>query len=161
MGSSVYKINFYTENIWVLNKHGMPLCKPNMPWYQKGQGHPYKNCDHECQVGTAGVKSHWLVEWASYQIRKSAGCVFVPGMPGTFSLLPQVSDPDMDHGTCITHVPWCMPGSLTSGFLGSRWRGKRSQHFWHMRSLQFYVSGKRPMGCAVLYTSHVCHDLQK
>ena len=23
-----------------------------------------------------------------------------------------VSDPDMHHSTCVTHVPWCMPGSL-------------------------------------------------
>ena len=47
-----------------------------------------------------------------------------PGMPGTFSPSPQVSDPDMHHGTCVTHVPWCMPGSLTSGFLWNRRRGK-------------------------------------
>ena len=45
-------------------------------------------------------------------------------MPGTFSPQPRVSDPDMHHGTCVTHVPWCMPGSLTSSFLWSRWRGK-------------------------------------
>ena len=31
-----------------------------------------------------------------------------PGMPGTFSPPPRVSDPDMHHGTCVTHVPWCM-----------------------------------------------------
>ena len=37
-----------------------------------------------------------------------------------------VSDPDMHHGTCVTHVPCCMPGSLTSDFLWSRWRGKSS-----------------------------------
>ena len=47
-----------------------------------------------------------------------------PGMPGTFSPPPQVSDPDMHHGTCMTHVPWCMPGSLTRGFLYNRRRGK-------------------------------------
>ena len=29
----------------------------------------------------------------------------------------RVSDPDMHHGTCLTHGPWSMPGSLTSGFL--------------------------------------------
>ena len=28
---------------------------------------------------------------------------------------PRVSDPDMHHGTCLTHVPWCMSGSLTRG----------------------------------------------
>ena len=61
--------------------------------------------------------------WASCQIRKIAGA-HAPGMPGTFSLSPQVSDPDMHHGTCVTHVPWCMPGSLTSGFLWNRRRGK-------------------------------------
>ena len=37
-----------------------------------------------------------------------------PGMPGTFSPPPRVSDPDMHHGTCVTHVPWCIPGSLTN-----------------------------------------------
>ena len=26
---------------------------------------------------------------------------------------PLVGDPDMHHGTCVTHVPWCMSGSLT------------------------------------------------
>ena len=69
-----------------------------------------------------------------------------PGMPGTFSPLPHVSDPGIHHGTCVRHVPWCMPGSLTSGFLWSRWRGKRSRHSRRMRNPQFYVSGKRPMG---------------
>ena len=26
-----------------------------------------------------------------------------------------VNDPGMHHGTCVTHVPWCMSGSLTCG----------------------------------------------
>ena len=26
-----------------------------------------------------------------------------------------VSDPSMHHGTCVTHVPWCMSGSLNRG----------------------------------------------
>ena len=58
---------------------------------------------------------------------------------------PRVSDPDMHHGTCVTHVPWCIPVSLTSGFLWSRWQGKRSQHSRRMRNPQFYISGKRIM----------------
>ena len=28
---------------------------------------------------------------------------------------PLVIDPGMHHGTCVTHVPWCMSGSLTHG----------------------------------------------
>ena len=47
--------------------------------------------------------------------------VHAPGMPGTVSRhrlqrKPLVSsDPGMHHGTCVTHVPWCMSGSLTRG----------------------------------------------
>ena len=69
-----------------------------------------------------------------------------PGMPGTFSPPLWVSDPDTHHGTCVTHVSWCMPGSLTRGFSRNRWRGKRFRHSRRMRNPQFYVSGKRPIG---------------
>ena len=60
-----------------------------------------------------------------------------PGMLWTFSPPRRVSDPDVHHGTCV--------GSLTSGFLWRRWRGKRSRHSRRMRDLQFCVSGKRPI----------------
>ena len=53
---------------------------------------------------------------------------------------PPISDPGMHHGTCVTHVPWCMSGSPTCD--GG---GKRSRHSRHMRNPQFYVSGKRPI----------------
>ena len=66
-----------------------------------------------------------------------------PGMPGTFSPPSWISDSDMHHGTCVTHVPWCMPGSLNSCFIWIRWRGKCSRHSRRMRNPQFYVSGKR------------------
>ena len=32
-----------------------------------------------------------------------------------FQRKPLVSDPGMHHGTCVTHVPWCMSGLLTRG----------------------------------------------
>ena len=38
-----------------------------------------------------------------------------------------------------------MPGSLTSGFLWSQWRGKRSRHSRRMGNPQFCLSGKKPM----------------
>ena len=59
-----------------------------------------------------------------------------PGMPGTLSPPPRASNHDMDHGTCVTHMPRCMPGSLTNGFLWSRWRGKRSRHSQRMGNPQ-------------------------
>ena len=75
-----------------------------------------------------------------------------PGMPRTFSPPPpRVSNSDMHHGTCVRHVPQCMPGSLTSAFLWNRWRGKQSRHSRCMRNPQFYASGKRPM--ALTYSS--------
>ena len=43
-----------------------------------------------------------------------------PGKPRTISPPPRVSDPDMHHGTRVTHVSCCMSGSLTSGFLWNR-----------------------------------------
>ena len=58
--------------------------------------------------------------WASYQIRKIAVCA-CSGNAGNvfphrrFRRKPLVSDPGMHHDTCVTHVPWCMSGSLTCG----------------------------------------------
>ena len=67
----------------------------------------------------------------------------------------RISNLDMYHGTCVTHVPWCMPGSLTSGFLGSQWRGKRSRHSRRICNPHFYVSGKRPMVLTVQNTIYI------
>ena len=61
-----------------------------------------------------------LDAWASYQIRKIAGCACARNSGNVFphcrfQRIPLVSDPGMHHGTCVTHVPWCMSGSLTCG----------------------------------------------
>ena len=32
---------------------------------------------------------------------------------------PRVSDPGMHYGTCVTHVPWCMSGSLARSGRGN------------------------------------------
>ena len=58
--------------------------------------------------------------WASYQIRNIAGCACAGNAGNVFprrriQRKPLVSDPGMPHGTCVTHVPWCMSGSLTCG----------------------------------------------
>ena len=66
-----------------------------------------------------------MCHWASYAQLRVA---HAPGMPGTLSPPPRVSDPDMHPGTCVTHVPGCMSGSLTRGFHWCLWRGKRSRH---------------------------------
>ena len=62
----------------------------------------------------------WVAPWASYQIRTIAGCACARNAGNVFphcrfQRKPLVSDPGMHHGTCVTHVPWCMSGSLTRG----------------------------------------------
>ena len=93
----------------------------------------------------------WLLGWVDYWGGwiivggwvgvGGGGCVNSNFLRGWY----RISDPDMHHGTCMTHVPWCMPGSLISDFLWSRWRGKRSRYSRRMCNTIFYVSGKRPM----------------
>ena len=80
-------------------------------------------------------------------IRKIAGA-HAPGMPGTFSQTPRLSDPDTHHGTCVTHVPWCMPGSLTSGFLWSRRWGK---------TFPAFPAHAQPTILRIWYEAHVFH----
>ena len=80
-------------------------------------------------------------------------------MPGTFSPPPRVSDPDLHHGTWVTHVTRCILRSLTSGFLWSRCRGERSRHFRRMRNPQFYIYGKRPIERSPAMTNHWSHDV--
>ena len=58
--------------------------------------------------------------WASYQIQKYCGLRMRRECRERFSRhliqrKPLVSDPGMHHGSCVTHVPWCMSGSLTRG----------------------------------------------
>ena len=51
-------------------------------------------------------------------LRKIAGCACAGNAENVFprhrlQRKPQISDPGMHHVTCVTHVPWCMSGSLT------------------------------------------------
>ena len=115
-------------------KDALQQLAPLLPhWFDAGSIHHWQ-LGWDTSIGTAYMcpvtawphlcfAACWALWWASCQIHKIAGA-HAPGMPGTFSPSPQVSDPDMHHGTCVTHVPWCMPGSLTSSFLWNRRRGK-------------------------------------
>ena len=53
---------------------------------------------------------------------------------------PLVSDFGMHHGTCMTHMPWCMSGSLTPAEAGDVSGIPGWCATWN-----FCVSGKRPM----------------
>ena len=81
---------------------------------------------------------------ASYQIRKIAGCACAWNAGNVLprrriQRKPRVGNPGVHHGTCVTHVPWCMPGLLTRG----RWRGKRPRHSRRIctRNLTYLIRG--------------------
>ena len=76
-----------------------------------------------------------------------------PGMLGAFprhwlQRKPLVSDADMHHGTCVSHVPRCMSGSLIHG--GGEKDSRR------IRKPQFYVSDKRTIvsPCTAYFSHH-------
>ena len=110
------------------------------------------------QSTTKPCNHSWDLLWSSYQIGRIA-VAHVMRIPGTFSPPPRVSDPGMHHGTCVTHVPWCMPGSLISGFLWSWWRGNRPRLSRRMCNLQFYVTGKRSMRIHFSNSNFVFYDI--
>ena len=56
---------------------------------------------------------------------------------------PLVSDPGMHHGTCVTHVPWCMSGSLTRG------GGENIPGACTTRNFTYLVRGARVKAAAV------------
>ena len=60
---------------------------------QHGEGHPGAMHCH-------GPLARYVKLWVAH----------APGMPGTFSLPPRVSDPVMHYGTYVAHMLWCMPG---------------------------------------------------
>ena len=65
------------------------------------------------------IPSRWARMWEHGSLAKyeKLRVVYAPGVQGTFSSPLRASDPDIHHGTCLTYVPWCMVGWLTSGFL--------------------------------------------
>ena len=81
--------------------------------------------------------------WASYQIPKIAGCACA-GNAGNvfprrrFQRKPLVNDPDMHHGTCVTHV-------MHVGIAHLRWRGKHSRHSRCMRTRNFVYLARGPL----------------
>ena len=87
---------------------------------------PMPRDSRACWIAMMTWLTHWKqarkycyfkLPWASCQIRKIAGsaCAGNAGNVSPHRRLqrkPLVSDPGIHHGTCVTHVPWFMSGSL-------------------------------------------------
>ena len=90
-----------------------------LPNWNRHRKRLFKGLVSSCRYLVSNFQG-WITQWASYQIRKIAGCACAGNAgnvnPATeFQGNQLVSDPGMHHGTCVTHVPWCMSGSLTCG----------------------------------------------
>ena len=87
----------------------------------------------------------FIYPWASYQLRKIAGCACAGNVGSVFprrrfQRKPQVSDPSMHHGTCV-HARAVMHG----GIAYPRWRGKRSRHSRRTRTRNFTYLARGPL----------------
>ena len=120
----------------------------NVPDLQMRCG--YLTAWQDMRIIAPAMASRLYVQNGPLTIYTKLRVAHVPGMAGTFSPPPRVSNPNT----------WCLPGSLTSGFLWSRWRGKRYRHSRCMRNPQFCLSGKRPIGM-VETLRHSAHYRQR
>ena len=150
MANRIKTTSKYQVKVWYF-KQITTLAITSVLWHEGRSVHK------SIHVGHVRVSEH--IRWAvhnvtmyfmsalpltSCQIRKSAGCACA-GNTGNVFPPPQFRYPDMHHGMCVTHVPWCMPGSLNCIFIWNWRRGKRSRHSRRMRNPQVYASGRGPI----------------
>ena len=83
--------------------------------------------------------------WASCQIRKIAVCACAGNAGNVFPAAAVYRSRHASRHMCHA-LPSCMPSSLTSGFIWSRWWENCSRHPQRMRNPRFCISGKRPIG---------------
>ena len=87
---------------------------------------------------------HMPIQWASYQIRKNAGCACAENAENVFPITDFKGNRSFAIPHASRHVRLARV-LMHVRIANPRCRGKRSRHFWRMRNLQFCVSGKRPM----------------
>ena len=82
-------------------------------WHQASDTHHWRGQKCILPLGTNVAMGLLPDTWnCGFICAKNAGNVHPTPPPP-----PRVSNPDMHHGTRVTHVPWCMLGLLTNSFL--------------------------------------------
>ena len=105
------------------------------------------------------IAPEWLTELfakASYLIRKTEGLRMHQECRERLPChrhqrKPLVNYPGMHHGTCVTHVPWCMSGSLTRGG-GENVPGIPGACATRNFTQEAHVPGLSPQMCAGLWS---------
>ena len=91
-----------------------------------------------------GVAQHHGA-WASYQIRKIAGCACAGNAGIVFTLPPTLMETISLRSRHAARLVRDARAVMHVGIAYPRWWGKRSRHSRRKRNQQFYVSGKRRM----------------
>ena len=92
-------------------------------------------------LGRQPSKHGPLVRYVKLQV------VYVAGMPRTFSPAPQVSNDDMHHGMCVTHLPQCKRKTFMA---------HQTFVWWPLHILYKFVKFPiRHLGLAIGYVRHV------
>ena len=104
----------------------------------------------------------WMpsIPCASCHIRKIEGCACAGNGENVFPP-SRVSDPDIHHGTCVTRVPCCIPGSLTRFFLWNWGRGKRSNipGACVTRNFTYLANGPCDQNLRILFSTHTIYTV--
>ena len=157
MGSNVHIVSIIPTQMFGYDTYCCPIYTALLAGYQSPFLWPDK-ITWDGSLFHPWMGSHWLrpcsVEMTDHGplVRYvKLRVAHAPGIPETFSLPSRISDPDMHHGTCVTHVPWYMPGSLTNVFLWSLWRGKRSRHSRCIRNPHLASIWQEVHGHQILY----------
>ena len=140
---------FFHDAMHVFSRHNGPL---NRAWSWTG-----KSCDSSHGGTTEEGNCHYLLRCPTVRSGNCAGNAGNVFPRRRFQRIPLVSDPGMHHGTCVTHVPWCMSGSLACSE-----RGKRSRHSRRMRTRNFaYLARGSCMFLQLWYDNFVPHHQPK
>ena len=83
-----------------------------------------------------------------------------PGMPGTISPPPRVSDPHIHHGRCVTQVPWCRDHKIAVSFeVGSRENVTSIPGACATRNFTYLVRSPWCVICGFIVWSTPCIDI--
>ena len=138
-------------NVSIWWRHRVIILIRTSHWFRYYSGSvvtvPSLICPVSQRSTMTGVLAALMKQWASYQIRKIAGCACA-GNAGNvfprrrFQRKPLVSDPGMHHGTGVSCRDACRDRVPAVA-------GKTFPTFPAHAHPQFHVSGKRPMAKSV------------
>ena len=120
--SSICNVSDWLRPCLVMNKQQAHVSEAPLPWQMRRYSDMKLNKWQESKVShRCGNMIHvtvWCMgllpdtQYCGWRMRRESRERFPRHW---FQRKQLVSDPDLHQGTCVTHVPWCMSGSLSRG----------------------------------------------